>query len=80
MAASSEEEAKASLRLAIESRAVLDRAQAEHDRHYLRFLRDARRAEWSWYRIGKALGLSEVAVRRHWQRNRHRADRTGRTT
>lgn len=79
MAASLDEEALVSLGLARLSRDAAAKAQGQAARDHLRFLRDARRAGWSWPRIGKAIGLSEVAVRRYWQRNRHRADRMGRS-
>ncbi len=77
MAVSREETALESLKLAIAAREELERVQAHHGRHHLRFLRDARAAGWSWTRIGDSLGLSEVAVRRYWERNRHAADRIG---
>lgn len=80
MAATLEDEALASLAALKAKRESLDTARREHGRAYVRYLRDARRAGWSWMRIGRSIDLSDVAVRRHWDRNRHSADRMGRTT
>ena len=80
MAATREDEALASLRELQSEREKLDIARRQHGRAYLRYLRDARAAGWSWMRIGRSIGLSDVAVRRHWDRNRHSAGRMGRTT
>lgn len=62
---------------ALDAREALEECQERHQRAYLRYLRDARRAGWSWERIAQTLELSDVAVRRYWERNRQRADRSG---
>lgn len=75
MAASLEAEALSSLKAARGARAILTAAQRDHEDAYLRFIRDSLSAGWSFYRIADAIGLSDTAVRRYWQRNRQHADR-----
>lgn len=77
MAASLDQAAVGALADALDKRERRDAADAEYADAYLRFLRDARAAGWSWRRIGDGLGISDRAAERYWDRNRMRAGRLG---
>ena len=75
MSASADRKANRSLHRAQRSRVVMQAAEATHRDDYLRYVRDARSAAWSYERIGEGLAISGVAVRRFWTRHRYRAGR-----
>lgn len=52
-------------------------ADSEYADAYLRFLRDARAAGWSWARIGLGVERTPKACEGYWKRNRMRAGRLG---
>ncbi len=75
MTALQDETAKISLRAAEDARYACNEAKRIYADCYLRYIRDALAASWSWRRIGEGLGVSEQAVRRYWTANRQRAGR-----
>lgn len=75
MAASLDQTAVASLGAALDALREKVKVDSDFADAKLRFIRDGRRASWSWSRIGKALGVSANAVRRYWNDHRQRADR-----
>ena len=54
----------------------IDRARAEHRLAVSQFIHEARRAEWTWDRIGRALEVSGNGARRFYERNRGRLSQT----
>lgn len=70
MAASVESEVFSALHAATGARRSLRSAQQNERRAVVMFIDRARAACWSWTRIGEALGISEVAARRYYERNR----------
>lgn len=77
MAASHDQTASLALADALAKRERKEAVEREYADAYLRFLRDARAAGWSWSRIGDALGISDRAAEKYWTRNRLRAGRLG---
>lgn len=59
----------------VAARKTLAEAQKEHSDSYVRYVRDALAAGWSWARIAKEIEISPSAIRRYWKANRHRAGR-----
>lgn len=62
---------------AVKARAALLEATETHTSAYVRYVRDALDAGWSWKRIAAGIEISEAAVRRFWIGNRQRAGRLG---
>jgi hypothetical protein len=77
VAASLDQAAVNALNDALRKRAARSMADSTYADAYLRFLRDARAAGWSWPRIGRGLGLTAKAVEMYWKRNGMRAGRLG---
>ena len=77
MSASADTTANSSLAEALVAREKKVVALAEYAEAYLRYLRDARTASWSWERIGAGLGIDPSAARRYWEGHRHEAGRIG---
>lgn len=77
MAASLDQAAVGALADALSKRERKDAADAEFADAYLRFLRDARAAGWSWRRIGDGLGITDDAAERYWNKHKMRAGRLG---
>ena len=75
MSAAQDANAKISLGRALEARSQRELALADFADQYLRYIRDALQAGWSWRRIGEGLNISEQAVKRYWQTHRQRAGR-----
>lgn len=77
MAASLDQSAVNALNDALRKRSARAVAESEADDAYVRYLRDARAAGWTWKRIGGELGITSRAAEKHWKRNRMRAGRLG---
>lgn len=77
MSARADQAAIVALTAVVEKREALAVATQEHADAYLRFLRDAQAAGWSWNRMGRNLGLTGRACEQYWKRNRLRAGRLG---
>lgn len=77
MAASLDQAATLALNVALMERETKAAADREYADAYLRFLRDARAAGWSWARIGLGVGRTPKACEGYWKRNRMRAGRLG---
>ena len=57
------------LGLAIEARDFAAAAQEAERVAVARFIGEARFADWSWAKIGAALGISDTAARAYYSRN-----------
>lgn len=77
MSALLDQVARTALADALKKREAKERAEEEFSDSYVRFLRDARAAGWSWVRTGDALGLTGRACELYWKRNHMRAGRLG---
>jgi hypothetical protein len=75
MTAVQDADAKLSLDQALDARGLANYHKQEYADCYLRYVRDALQAGWSWRRIGEGLGISEQAVKRYWEAHRQRAGR-----
>ncbi len=72
MSAAAERHIALCLHSAREARVVHGRAESRERLAVVTFIDEALRQQWSWSRIGEALGVTDTAARRYYQRNRRK--------
>jgi hypothetical protein len=77
MAALLDQQAEDRARDVLAAKDTLDEARLGYRDAYVRYIRDALKAGWSWRRIGKGVGMTDTGARRFWDKHRTVASRIG---
>lgn len=72
MSVSAEQALRSSLHEATRQRARLREREREEREATIRFMDEALHNHWSWSKVGEALGVTDTAARRYYQRNRRK--------